>query len=209
MGPVVLALGILTSSFFGSWHCAAMCSPIASLMGHKKQLLTYQLGRGISYIFLGFLGGSLGQFFLNSDFIVLRYISAGLFAFILVFMGLRLLFPQFAKNKLPANPAHFLVQKLGRFKGLFQSGLLVGLLTALLPCGWLYTYVTASIATKNPFTGMMVMFLFWLGSLPALSVLPQMVKSTIRAGSPKQQRVAGGILIAAGFYSLISFLYFH
>ncbi|MGE5086376.1 MAG: sulfite exporter TauE/SafE family protein, partial [Bacillota bacterium] len=181
----------------------------ASLMGHKKQLLPYQLGRGISYIFLGFLGGSLGQFFLNSDFVVLRYVSAGLFSFILVLMGLKLLFPQFAKNKLPTNPAHFFVQKLSRFNGVFESGLLVGLLTALLPCGWLYTYVTASIATKNPFTGMMVMFLFWLGSLPALSVLPQMVKSTIRAGSQKQQRVAGGILIVAGFYSLISFLYFH
>lgn len=209
MTSVVLALGILSSSFIGSWHCAAMCGPIASLMSHKKQLLSYQLGRGISYLILGFLGGTLGQFFLNSDFVLLRYVSAGLFAFVLLIMGLRLLFPQMLKKILPNNPAHHVLQKLGRVNGVMQSGFLVGLLTALLPCGWLYTYVTASIATRNPLAGTLVMLLFWIGSLPALSVLPQMVKKTIQAGSLKQQRIAGGILIGAGFYSLLSFLYFH
>ena len=158
---------------------------------------------------MGFLGGTLGQFFLNSDFVLLRYISAALFALLLLGMGLRLLFPQLLKNIIPGNPAHQLLTKLGRVNGVMQSGFLVGLLTALLPCGWLYTYVTASIATRNPFTGTMVMFLFWLGSLPALSVLPQMVKKTIQAGSLRQQRIAGGILIGAGLYSLVSFLYFH
>ena len=186
-----------------------MCGPIASLMSHKKQLISYQLGRGLSYLTLGFLGGTLGQFFLNSDFVLLRYISAALFALLLLGMGLRLLFPQLLKNIIPGNPAHQLLTKLGRVNGVMQSGFLVGLLTALLPCGWLYTYVTASIATRNPFTGTMVMFLFWLGSLPALSVLPQMVKKTIQAGSLRQQRIAGGILIGAGLYSLVSFLYFH
>lgn len=211
MNTLILALSILSSSFLGSWHCAGMCGPIASLMAQRKGLVWYHLGRLLSYVTLGIFAGSLGQFFLNSDFILLRYISAFLFSFMLIWMGLRWTAPRLAQRYLPHIQSHALFQFLHRIQKfhLNQSALIVGLLTALLPCGWLYTYVTAAIATQSPYAGAMIMSLFWLGGMPALSALPSMVRKTIQSAPIPQQRVAGGILILAGLYSVFSFMTLH
>lgn len=63
MEPLILALTILSSSFFGSWHCAAMCGPVASVLSQRGSLIPYHLGRLISYVTLGLFAGALGQFF--------------------------------------------------------------------------------------------------------------------------------------------------
>lgn len=208
---LVMAFGILASSFFGSWHCAGMCGPIASLMANRKELFTYNLGRLIAYTGLGVLGGSLGQFFLKNQFVTLRILSALVFAALLIVMGLKSLYPHFFTK-------YFFLEKLPRLNHFFkkarkfhlnQSGLMVGCMTALLPCGWLYTYVSAAIATQSPWAGALIMLLFWLGGIPALAVLPQMVRKSIRAAPFQQQKVAGFILIGAGLYSIFSFFYLH
>jgi sulfite exporter TauE/SafE len=46
--------------------------------------------------------------------------------------------------------------------------LVVGLLTTLLPCGWLYAYAVTAAGTASPLAGMAVMGAFWLGSVPLL-----------------------------------------
>lgn len=206
-----LALGVLSSSFFGSWHCAGMCGPIASLMAQRRDLVPYHLGRLIAYCSLGLLGGMLGQFFLNNNFVILRIISAVFFALILILMGFRSLFPHFSTRYLPALHTHkllLIVKRIQKFH-VGHSGFVVGLLTALLPCGWLYTYVTAAIATQSPWSGSLIMSLFWLGGLPALSVLPTMVRKSIQSAPLYHQKMAGLILIVAGLYSIFSFVYLH
>jgi sulfite exporter TauE/SafE len=201
MNNAVLVLSILSASFLGSWHCAGMCGPIATLVATKKGLWPYHLGRLISYCSLGALAGALGQFFLTSEFVWLRWFSAGTFAFFLFYAGLRLLNPKIKKLNfnLPTS-------KLFKLK---HSAFLVGLSTILLPCGWLYSYVAAAIATKSPYAGAIMMFLFWLGSLPALSAIPQLINATIKRSSPSQQKIAGFILIGASIYSLASFMLLH
>ena len=201
MSTVILIASIFGASFLGSWHCAGMCGPIASLMATRKGLLPYHLGRLISYSFLGALAGGLGGFFLTTEIIWLRWISAGLFAGFLAMAGLRLLVPRFAKLKLPV-----LSHSLFRLR---PSAFLVGLTTILLPCGWLYTYVAAAIATKSAWAGALMMAVFWLGSLPALSALPSLIQSVVRKSNPAQKRVAGVVLIFASLYSLGSFLFLH
>lgn len=212
MNPaILLAFGILASSFFGSWHCAGMCGPIATLMGQRKNLFAYHLGRFVSYISLGVLAGSVGQFFLNSNFIALRWLSALLFSFVLISMGLRWVAPAFIARLVPKIESHGILKVLRQLQKfhLNQSGFIVGILTALLPCGWLYTYVTAAIATKSIWGGVLVMALFWLGSLPALSVLPSMIRQTIQTTPLKHQKIAGLILVLAGLYSIVSFVALH
>lgn len=201
MNNAVLVLSILGASFLGSWHCAGMCGPIATLMATKKGLWPYHLGRLVSYSGLGALAGALGQFFLTSEFIWLRWFSAGTFALFLFYAGLRLLNPKIKK-------INFTLPTSQLFK-LKHSAFLVGLTTILLPCGWLYTYVAAAIATKSSYAGALMMFLFWLGSLPALSTVPQFISATIKRSSPNQQKVAGFILIGASIYSLASFMLLH
>lgn len=202
---LVLALGILSSSFFGSWHCAGMCGPIASLMSTRKNLGAYHVGRLISYTALGVLAGALGQFFLSSQFITLRWISAVLLAVLLVASGFSFIFPHWGL-RLPQ--IHSLIKKIQTFH-IGRSGFAVGLLTIFLPCGWLYTYVMAAIASRSPWAGGLTLFLFWLGGLPTLSALPFMVRKTIQSAGLRHQRIAGVILIIAGLYSIISFMCMH
>lgn len=212
VSTLLLAAGIISSSFFGSWHCAGMCGPVATLMSARKSLWSYHLGRLISYSLLGLLAGSLGQFFLTSDFIILRWISAILLALILIISGSTLILPAHWRARLSSlswsHRIFSLIKRLQAFH-IGRSGFAVGLLTALLPCGWLYTYVTAAIATKSPWAGALTLSLFWLGGLPALSAVPMMVRQSIQAAGLRQQRIAGGVLVVAGLYSLISFMLMH
>ena len=66
-------------------------------------------------------------------------------------------------------------------RGLFTRGLraagdrppvvraaLIGLLTGLLPCGWLYAFVVTAAGTGHPLHGAAVMAAFWLGTVPVL-----------------------------------------
>ncbi|WP_413578617.1 sulfite exporter TauE/SafE family protein [Bdellovibrio sp. HCB290] len=207
---VILAIGILSTSFLGSWHCAAMCSPIACLMGERKSLLSYHLGRLVSYVTLGVLAGGMGQFLLASQYAWLRSASAVIFALVLFSMGLRLIAPRWGNKITPKVDPHGLIKvfrQLRKFH-LNQSGFVVGILTGLLPCGWLYTYVTAAVALQSPVMGGALMFLFWVGGLPALAILPAMIQNGLRQIPLRQQRIAGFILVAASGYSLWSFFFF-
>ncbi|WP_413561580.1 sulfite exporter TauE/SafE family protein [Bdellovibrio sp. HCB209] len=206
----MLAIGILSTSFLGSWHCAAMCSPIACLMGERKSLFSYHMGRLIAYVSLGVLAGGIGQFLLDSQYAWLRTASAVLFALLLFSMGFRLINPRLGAKFTPKVDPHGLIKVFRQFRKfhLNQSGLMVGLLTGLLPCGWLYTYVTAAVALQSPIMGGALMFLFWVGGLPALAILPSMIQKGLQQIPLRQQRIAGSILVIASVYSLWSFFYF-
>ncbi|MGZ3769974.1 MAG: sulfite exporter TauE/SafE family protein [Bdellovibrio sp.] len=209
---LVLAVGIVSASFFGSWHCAGMCGPIATLMSTRKNLWSYNIGRLLSYTLMGCAAGGLGQFFLNSDFIALRWISTVVLALVLLGTGLNLIFPQFFLRKLElwqwSHKILTVVKKLQAFH-LGHSGFVVGLLTALLPCGWLYTYVLAAIATRSAWGGALTLSLFWLGGLPTLSAVPFMIRKTVQTAGLRQQRIAGVVLLISGLYSLSSFFLLH
>jgi sulfite exporter TauE/SafE len=47
-------------------------------------------------------------------------------------------------------------------------GALLGITSALLPCGWLYTFVAASAGQGTPLGGALVMAAFCIGTMPAL-----------------------------------------
>jgi sulfite exporter TauE/SafE len=45
---------------------------------------------------------------------------------------------------------------------------LTGLLTTMLPCGWLYVFVATAGGSGSIRTGVLTMAVFWLGTVPAL-----------------------------------------
>lgn len=212
MSPeVLLALSIISTSFLGSWHCAAMCGPVATLMAQRKSLWSFHLGRLLAYSLLGAIAGALGQVFLNSHFVMLRWVSAGTLAFFLFYVALATLFPQKWKGPAQFSFMKNLVQRLHSMP-LFKSshsGVIFGILTAVLPCGWLYTYVLAAMATRTPWSGALVMALFWLGGLPVLYSAPHLIKKLISGTPVRNQRIAGAILLFSSFYSLWIFMFWH
>ena len=197
-----LVTGILGAAFLGSWHCTVMCTPMASLMAHRKTLWSYHLGRGFSYTVLGAFGGWLGQFFLAQEFYYLRLFSAFFFAAMLFLFGLRM----WQGRRTSLFPKHALWQKIIFDR---KTGWAFGLLSVFLPCGWLYTYVLAAAATKSLEAGALVMFLFWLAGLPALSVLPMFVQKTLQIADERRRKIGGGILIGTSLYSLLGFYFFY
>ena len=57
------------------------------------------------------------------------------------------------------------------------KSILIGIVNGLVPCGWLYIFVMGSVSTKDPLYGAMFMLLFWLGTLPALNILPAILNN--------------------------------
>jgi sulfite exporter TauE/SafE len=49
--------------------------------------------------------------------------------------------------------------------------LAVGLLTALLPCGWLWAFVVAAAGTGHPLLGALTLAVFWVGTVPVLAAI--------------------------------------
>lgn len=80
-------------------------------------------------------------------------------------------------------------------------GLSVGLLTALLPCGWLYLFALLAAGTGSIATGALVMIAFWIGSVPLLVGL---VAGTRMLGGRVGRMVplaTSILLVAAGAYT--------
>lgn len=71
----------------------------------------------------------------------------------------------------------------------------IGLVTTLLPCGWLYLFVLVAAATASPVTATWVMAAFWIGTLPALTAL--VVGAYGSMGFSPRLRPAMPVLIAA------------
>ena len=158
--PLLLAffLGGLTGGFT---HCLTMCGPFVACRNmcasggcsSKTQAaqLPYHLGRFTTYGLLGFFVA-----FLSRQITYLSYwpmISAGMLAI----AGL-----MFLLSSLPK--CNHLFKSSGKLT--YVSGLLLG----FMPCGLLYAALMMAATTANPLMGMVGMWMFVLGTMPALLV---------------------------------------
>jgi len=114
------------------------------------------------------LGGSL---------VGLHRVAAILAGGMMVLVGIGVLL-RYSGFRLPQWPANTIVQRF------VQSGqraaiglrpipraLVIGLLTAFLPCGWLYAFAINAAGTGGAAWGAAVMVAFWLGTIPVLASL--------------------------------------
>ena len=82
-----------------------------------------------------------------------------------------------------------------------RRAFMIGALTALLPCGWLYLFAVVAGGTAGAAKGAFVMAAFWLGTVPALTTLVvsfQQMSSRFRKALPI---IASIVLITAGCYT--------
>jgi hypothetical protein len=85
-------------------------------------------------------------------------------------------------------------------------GLVLGLLTTLLPCGFLYGFVAIAAGTGSWAGGMAVMAVFWAGTLPVMAGFGLVAQ---RALGPLRRRLpvfTAVILIAFGLAAVYSAL---
>jgi sulfite exporter TauE/SafE len=174
---------VLTVAFLGSiGHCSGMCggfivayssSKIDGTFSKLHQLfshLSYNVGRVVSYTFLGVIFG-----FLGSVVSVSMQTKGALFivvAILMVLMGLSLL----GKSKF-LNSIEFSIDSNSFFKRSFArliksksqaSFFLLGVLNGFIPCGFVYFFLATAVATTSAFYGGLVMFVFGVATVPIL-----------------------------------------
>lgn len=188
---ITLILAAIGLGFASGFHCLGMCGPIALSLGLSKskqvnfqiQNLTYQLGRIITYSFLGALVGIIGEGFHLAGFQKYLSIFAGL---LLITMALFSFGGDFA-SKIPSINKALLKVKINLSKLLqktdYSSRFLTGALNGFLPCGMVYMALTASLAAGGVWQSASFMLFFGLGTFPfmfAAVLFGNILNATVR-----------------------------
>lgn len=166
-----LPLATFLIGLLGSVHCMGMCAPLVlATTQSKKQVLEYQLGRLIGYVFLAMIILSFGSGFRNAlSSTIVFDIAVYLLALTIIAYGISIAL----KGKLDFKTFGF----LGRFSSqiyqstrpyLADSQFLIGALSIFLPCGMLYGLLAVILVSENPMMGILSVIAFWMGTLPGL-----------------------------------------
>ena len=198
-----LAGSALVLGFLGSWHCGVMCGPLSCNFKKKSHFGAYHFGRLISYSLIGGLLFWGAQFFANVESRGLKIMSAVIFAGVFIFFGLKQL--NLIKFKMQVPFLYRLQFKLlKKSQALIEKfPLILGLLTGLFPCGWLYSFLVLASQAKNLITCLGVVFIFWMTSLPAFFVFNGFIQTLISRSPVSYQKIAGLVLIFAGVLSIV------
>jgi hypothetical protein len=212
MSPEILAAFLV--GLVGSLHCIGMCGPIAialpvpdsSNLSFFTGRILYNLGRVVTYSFLGAILGLLGG----------RIALAGAQQIVSIILGvviiIAVLLPQKYKNFFAQHP---LIQKLAQplkenigvlfRKGTFSAMFLIGILNGFLPCGLVYVALAGAIASGDAISGAAVMILFGLGTVPAMfaatifgKFINAGIRTKIRKAVPVLALLLGIIFILRG-----------
>lgn len=203
---------VLATSLVGSLHCAGMCGPlVAFYSGNGRGGWThaaYNGGRGLVYVVLGAIAGGVGAAVdLAGDAADIQQ-AAPLVAggFIVAWGGvalaraagfdLPLLRPRLADATAPR------LRSLGRKPPVWRATAL-GLLTAAMPCGWLYAFVAAAAATGSAATGAAVMLAFWLGTVPVMLGMGLVARRLAHALGRRLPVLTALLLIAVGLAAIV------
>lgn len=210
---------VFVASLLGSLHCAGMCGAFVALAvgdqgtgpGQRARLsAAYHGGRLTTYALLGAaagwfgalldLGGALAgvsraAMILAGAVMVLFGVSAGMAA-----LGRRPI-----RVPVPGVMQRLLAIGHRAAAGLSPAkrALAIGLLTTLLPCGWLYAFAAVAAGTASPAMGALTMAVFWLGTLPVLVSLGAGVQRLTGALGRRLPHVTALVLIAVGLWTLI------
>lgn len=87
---------------------------------------------------------------------------------------------------------------------------MLGFLSILLPCGWLYTFALSASASGSTYGGGLVMFLFWISTLPSLTIAQVFLKKMIdQTKNDRAKKISTWVLLVSSIYSLVMFLIIH
>ena len=206
-----LFLAAFSMGLFGSPHCLGMCGGIVTAFGLSMQhvsdskknglILTYHLGRLISYSLLGLIASLVGVAIFQS--IMSNSAPRIVLGAVLVLIGLAMLgLPLF--NQLEKIGMRFW-QSLAPIRkkvfpiDTFGKALFAGLLWGFLPCGLVYGALMMAIAGNNVATGAALMFVFGLGTMPMLIATQKtvgMLQSSIKHFRLRQ--INGVIMMLSG-----------
>lgn len=220
-------LAVFTASLLGSVHCVGMCGPFVLIASkattnsnyqHPSSLTkwlplaSYHFGRLATYLILGLLVGTIasagrglaGQWGIGSATSILLGIT-------LMALGLIRIWKLALQHSVMVGHSSMFVRwseiiarvrrKL-RTQSPASNAFVWGLLSTWLPCGWLYLFALASATAGSVYLSLTMMGAFWLGTLPALSIVAWGGQWFSKISPNKLQWFAAFLLIGFGFWTL-------
>lgn len=211
---------VFTASLLGSLHCTGMCGAFiafavagddaAAPVRRWKLNAAYNAGRLVTYSILGAVAGGIGSAVdLGGGAVGIRDAAAILAGLVMVLFGtvtvLRLSGYRIARLPLPPGLDRVVATGHRAAMGLtpIRRAMVIGLLTTLLPCGWLYAFAISAAGTADPVLGAVTMAVFWLGTLPIMAALGAGIQSL---AGPLRQKVpfaTAMLLVCVGLYTII------
>lgn len=217
MIPLISA--ILLASLLGSLHCAGMCGAFVAFAvtggastPRERAMLHggYHAGRLVVYAALGAAAGLAGSAIdLGGSLLGLQRVAAISAGALMMAAGvltiLRLRGVQLAHLGVPRAFERWLLAG-HRFAGErppMIRALMTGLLTTLLPCGWLYAFVITAAGTAHAGMGAAAMVAFWLGTLPVLVAVGTLAQRATGALGRHLPVVTALLVTGVGLFTVI------
>ncbi len=216
-----LVAAVFVASLVGSLHCAGMCGGLVAFYsggaagtprGGVTAHAAYSIGRLVVYAAIGAIAGTLGSALDGIGATLagmqrLAAVAAGLFiaawGVYSLLLALGIAVPRLPVPAALSKPvAHGIRAVAGRPAAV--RGLVVGLLTGLLPCGWLWAFAATAAGTGSATRGALVMAVFWTGTLPVLVALGagvQTLAGPLRRAVPTLTAIA---LIVVGLFAVVT-----
>jgi sulfite exporter TauE/SafE len=79
----------------------------------------------------------------------------------------------------------------------------IGLLTGLLPCGWLYAFVIAAGGMGDPLLGAAAMSVFWSGTLPVMVALGAGVQGLLGPLRRHAPALTASMMVVVGAFTVL------
>ncbi len=217
---MTLVLAVLVASLLGSVHCAAMCGAFvcfyatsgassASWRHATPSHAAYNLGRLISYVVLGLIAGALGGILDRAGMMAgVGKIAAVVAGVLMVAWGAgAVLAARGVRIPGPGVPAPWqramgaALQRVRNQPPVIRAAA-TGLVTTLLPCGWLYAFVVTAGGAGSPLRGALVMLVFWAGTLPMMLAVGYGARAFFGPLRARLPLVSAATIVVLGLFSI-------
>lgn len=211
-GPEVSLTVIAGTAMLGSVHCVAMCGGFVMACAPRRGLWRYHAGRLLAYAALGVVAGLLGQGLdlAAAELAGVQRAAGVVLGGVLVALAVGTLWPRGVGERTAPTALSRLRQRLfGRALRTESGpprphGFSIGLLSGLLPCGWLWSFVVIAAASGSPLRGLAVMGAFFVGTVPLLTAFGLLAGRMAVAGVVQRNapRLVAVMMLAAGLLAV-------
>lgn len=216
---MTLVLAVLVASLLGSVHCAAMCGGIvcfyatsgapASWRHESLSHAAYNTGRLVSYVMLGLIAGALGGMLDRAGLLAgVGKVAAMVAGVLMVGWGTgAMLAARGIRIPSPGVPGAWqramgaALERVRNQPPVIRAAA-TGLLTTLLPCGWLYAFVVTAGGAGSPLRGALVMLVFWAGTLPMMLAVGYGARALFGPLRSRLPMVSAAVIVMLGLFSI-------
>jgi sulfite exporter TauE/SafE len=172
--------------------------------------VAYHGGRMVTYALVGACCGLLGAALDLSGSLVgvknaAAILAGGMMIAVGVVAGLRHSGLRLPAIPVPAVLTRWIVIGQRAAVGLrpLPRALTIGLLSAFLPCGWLYMFAMVAAGSGSAVWGAAIMTAFWLGTVPILASLGVGVQALTGTFGKRIPLITAMLVVCLGMYTII------